>query len=509
MNLSYHAPSKSVVWQGDVSQLQHVIPDCKLLTDDTAVAPLRLDTQAVAARLGIPSMSPILVDYDWPGQFQPFAHQREMAAFLTLYPRAHNLAEIGTGKTMGVLWAADYLMRSGVIHKALVIAPRSTLTPVWRDHIGQHFAGLRSSSVVYGSRVQREAALAKEADFYIINNEGVEIMLPKLLERHDIDLVVVDESHRYRNHNTARYKALVKLLKNNQSLWLCTGTPTPNVPTDAWAQQNLLAKPDASFYSFRDAVMFKASQFRWVPRNGAEAAVSRLMAPAIRFKRDECIDLPPTQVIPLQVSITKEQKGAIERMRTELRAEVGGAQIDAVHEGALRIKLLQILAGAVYDKTGQTHKIHADGRIEALLDIVEGSQRKLLVFAGFTSVVRSIFHALEGAQSCAMVTGDTSQKARDQAFQDFQTKDSPRILVADPRTMAHGLTLTAADTIVWYSPVDSGDIYVQANGRITRPGQEHKTLIYQLYGDKLEREIYRRLDAKEGLQNLVMDWLDD
>ena len=507
IQLSYHRPSNQVIWSGEVQELPATIPDCRILTPGVASAPLSLKGQIIATRMGLPAYSPIMEDYDWPGRFSPFVHQKEMAAFLTLHPKAHNLAEPGTGKTMGVLWAADYLIRRGYIHKVLVVAPRSTLTPVWRDHIGTHFAGLRTSSVLYGTRVQRELALQQDADFYIINNEGVEIMLPSLLARNDIDLVVIDESHRYRSNTTVRFKSMKRLLQRVPSVWLCTGTPTPNAPTDAWAQQALIGQPDCSLHGFKERTMMKVSMFRWVNRKGAEDQVSRLMTPAIRFKRDECIDLPPTQVIPIHVDLTAQQKKAATDIRNNLRAQIGDAHIDAVHEGALRTKLLQIFCGAVYDKAGETHKLDNHERVDFVKDLVDGSQAKLLIFAGYTSAVMALSQLLAKDYAVATITGATTQKQRDGIFSDFQNESEPRIIVADPRTMAHGLTLTAADTIVWYGPVDSGDIYTQANARIVRPGQERKTMVYQIWSDPLELEIFRRLEKKESLQGLVMDWV--
>jgi SNF2 family DNA or RNA helicase len=104
-----------------------------------------------------------------------------------------------------------------------------------------------------------------------------------------------------------------------------------------------------------------------------------------------------------------------------------------------------------------------------------------------------------------VINGAVSAGKRSQVFKDFQSSENPRIIVADPRTMAHGLTLTAASAIIWYGPTDQPEIYTQANGRINRPGQTKSMLVVRLASTNIEREIFRRLDGKHSLQGLMLD----
>jgi SNF2 family DNA or RNA helicase len=110
---------------------------------------------------------------------------------------------------------------------------------------------------------------------------------------------------------------------------------------------------------------------------------------------------------------------------------------------------------------------------------------------------------------CSLVHGGTNKKHRDQIFAAFQTSDSPRVIVAHPQCMAHGLTLTSASTIIWFTPTTSLEIYEQANARITRPGQKHKALIIHLQSTAIERKIYKRLQKKASLQGALLDMFDD
>ena len=508
--ISYAPQTNMVVWENEPlsERLIEVVPGSIRLQKNLVAAPCTVDAQSRAASLGVPAYSPILVDYDWPRHFSiksPFAHQKEMASFLTLHHRAHNLAEIGTGKTLGVLWALHYLKTHGYLKRVLVAAPLSTLIDVWQEHIGKHFAGLLSCSVVAHDKKKRLAALAKDVDIYIINHDalGLPYVLKALENRKDIELVVIDESDRYRNRTNDRYKVMHAWV-GDRALWHNTGTPTPQSPTDAWAQQNLLSKPPMSYRAFEGLTMLRVSQFKWVPKKEAQEQVVHLMRPAIRFRREDCIDIPPTLIVPRKCDYTPAQKKAITELKAKMRLTMSGKVIDAVNEAALRNKILQILAGAVYDEEHEVHKVDAEPRLDTLKDICSLSDRGSLVFTHVTSVAKMLAKELPGAE---LVTGATSLTERSAIYKRFQAGEL-KTIVAHPKCMSHGLTLTAADKIIWYSPVDGGDTYIQANGRITRPGQDRKTLIYQLWVDQLELEIFRRLQAKETLQGLVMKWID-
>ena len=138
-------------------------------------------------------------------------------------------------------------------------------------------------------------------------------------------------------------------------------------------------------------------------------------------------------------------------------------------------------------------------------EIIEQTEDKLLIFAPLTSVINLLYNDLRKDYSVEMVNGEVSSGKRSEIFRAFQQERDPRILVADPRTMAHGLTLTKAATIIWYGPTDMPEIYTQANGRINRPGQTKNMLIVRLAATSLEREIFKRLDNKETMQGAVLD----
>ena len=516
MQLLYSEKHNALGWANlpEPERIAQAIPGARVV-GGTVVAPFNLIASIAAAGIGLPVKSPIETAYDWPRSAaiaRPMAHQVEMCRFLTTHVRCHNLSEPGTGKTLGNLWASDFLMGLAVIKRCLIVAPLTTVHSVWRDAIGEHLPGRRRSSVVHGSVKARLAAIDADADYYIINNEGLTIdaVREALVKRGDIGLIIVDESHKYRHPSTARWKALRNLIREvgNPLVWLNTGTPTPQDPTDAWGQQALISKPAVSHRAWKITVMRQVSNFRWVPVPEAEKLVGEFMQPAIRFRRDDCIDLPPTTYESRKAEMTTAQRTALDNLRKKMQMVLdSGVQITAVHEGALRTKVLQILAGAVYDKEHKAHDVDASPRIALLKDVVDECDRKVIVFVNYTSIVHRVADVLRKDYSLAVITGETPLKERTAAFDAFQREADPRVLVADPRTMAHGLTLTAANTIVWYNPADGGDTYVQANAHIQRPSQTSHTRILHLFVDPIESAIYSRNQARQSLQNLVMAWV--
>lgn len=473
--------------------------------------PYRLDETRVLNNLGFKIPSPIRYFYDWPGKFKPFNHQLVTAEFLTLHSRGFCLNDMGTGKTLSVLWAIDYLMRIGQVRKALIISPLSTLERVWGDEIFMNFPK-RSYTIAHNaSRDRRLRLLAQDSDFYITNHDGVKVLREELAAREDIDCVVIDELAAFRNSSTDRFKAMKDVVTGRPWVWGLTGSPTPNAPTDAWAQCKLIA-PDAVpkyFGRFRDLTMRKASQFKWVPREEALTVVKNAMQPAIRYKRDECIDLPPTTITTRHVEMSAEQRRMYKDMVVKLKAEYGAGQVLAVNEAVKMTKLLQISAGVAYGPDGESVVIPAHERVEVVREVIEEAEGKVIVFVPLTGALEHVAKELRRDFSVEVVHGETSVSKRNDIFRDFQQTADPRVLVAHPKTMSHGLTLTAATVIVWFMPVYDNETYQQACARITRPGQTKNTLVVHIEGSDVERRVYAKLAGKEAMQGTLLQMIKD
>lgn len=500
-------------------KLLTVLPTAKAVQHkgNTLVAiPHRLDEARVLANMGFKVPSPIKYHYKWAGTFAPFKAQMETAAFLTMHRRAYLLNDLGTGKTLSVLWAFDYLRKAGKVNKMLVVCPLSTMERTWGDELFRHFPHL-DYVVLYGTAEKRRKLLKQDAHVYIVNHDGLKILSKDLEDRDDIDIVVPDEiAQAARNARTDRWRRLNEVVNKQQSgkrwCWGVTGTPTPNAPTDAWAQCKLVTPHTVptSFMRFKDMVMKQINQFLWAPRVNAMETVHQVMQPSIRYARHECMDLPPCLFQTRHVELTPTQKAAYKEMVNRLRTQVDGGEVLAVNEAVKASKLVQIAAGVAYTANGDELITDASPRLAVVEEIIEEAQGKVIVFVPFVSAVRYVSeHLINAGRSVECIYGEVSPHERNRIFAAFQNTDTPRVLVAQPAAMSHGLTLTAANTIVWYAPIFSNDIYDQACARITRPGQKMSQLIVSIEGSPIEQKMYERLRTKQKMQGVLLTMVGD
>jgi SNF2 family DNA or RNA helicase len=448
------------------------------------------------------------------GRYDPFEVQRATATFLSMNHRAFCLNGMGSGKTNSALWAFDYLKTVKQAKKLLVVCPLSTMERTWADAVFMTFPHL-DAVVLYGSRERRLKLLKQEADIYIINIDGIGIIMKELARRQDIDVVVVDELAMARNSQTDRWRYLDEICnkQGRRRVWGMTGAPTPNSPTDAWAQCRLVTpdNPEVPRYfgRFKDSVMRQLTPFKWAARPNANDVVFKCMQPAIRFSLDDCVDLPEQVILTREVELTKEQDKAYKEMLTRLATEAEGGQILAVNEAVKANKLVQIACGVAYGKDGENIVIPSKPRLDLAKEIIEESEGKVIVFVPLTGALHLIKAELEKDVTVEVVNGETSKSERDRIFGEFQNQAEPRVLLANAQTMSHGLTLTAATTIVWYAPVHSNDTYDQACARVRRPGQTKKTVIVHIAGTPVERLMYKRLAAKQSMQGVLLDMVKE
>lgn len=499
----------------DPKRVTTIIPTAREITADGVqyvAVPHKIEEVRVLRNIGFDAPSPISYHYAWPGRFTPFNAQREAAAFMTLNPRAFNLSEMGTSKTLATLWAYDYLRSVGHYDRVLVVAPLSTLERTWADEVFNHFPHL-TWAVLHGSRERRLKLLAQDVDIYIINHDGLKVsgFVGALAHRPDINLVIVDEiSQAARNAATDRFRDLRNICncQHPRDVWGLTGTPIPNSPLDAWAQCRLVVPNNVPPYitKFKDQVMRQVSSYIWVPRDGSTDVVYAAMQPSIRFTRAEVVELPPTTYQARSVELTATQSKAYKEMMQKLVAEAENGQILAVNEAVKAQKLIQIACGVAYGADGEDVVLDAGPRLSLVRELVEEAGAKVIVFVPFVSVISMAADDLRthGIQT-EIIHGGVSKNERDRIFGEFQHGGDVRVIVAQPAAMSHGITLTAADTIIWYAPITSADTYLQANARIVRPGQKRNTLIVTIEGTPIERRYYERLTKKENVQGILLD----
>jgi SNF2 family DNA or RNA helicase len=195
-------------------------------------------------------------------------------------------------------------------------------------------------------------------------------------------------------------------------------------------------------------------------------------------------------------------------MMRKLRVDLEQGSITALNEAIAVAKLLQIACGVAYGSTGEI-EIPAESRIELVEELIEQSSGKVIVFVPFRGALTYLAERLAKQTSIAVVHGGVTKTDRDVIFRDFQRAAEPRVLIAQPGTMSHGLTLTAASTIIWFAPINSADTYVQACARIVRPGQVRNTLIVHIEGSPIERRMYERLQKRTTTQGVLLEMFQE
>jgi SNF2 family DNA or RNA helicase len=509
-----HTPTKSIVLDGTNQTVLSFITRARSLEfkgRPLTVVPHDLDETLVMRNLGYDVPSPILHYFDWTGPFKPYSHQRETAAFLTVNRRAFVFSGLGSGKTYSAIEAAEYMMQTGHVKRVLILCCLSTVTPTWGNELFTHVMN-RSVRYLTGTADRRLKHLAAEADYYVMNHDGLRTdrLCKAIAARDDIDLIIVDEASLYRNARSQRYKALQSII-GQRRMWLMTATPCPKDPTDAWALARLVdpKRVPSHFVQWRDMVMRQITQFKWVAKPEGQQLAFNAMQPAIRFRTEDCIDLPERVFMMRRAALSDEQAAAYSAMRNYMAAEMEGTVISAANAGVALMKLVQIACGAV--RTGEDDEVLEFGNVPRLDTLAEvlaevEPEAKIIIFAPFKALLPMIANALNLlGMTTAIVSGATPKKERDQIFTDFQHGANPRVLVAHPACMSHGLTLTAANTTIWYAPLTNSETVEQANARTYRNGQKRTTRVIELYSTPEEKRLYDIVKGRHEQSTSLMD----
>jgi len=282
-------------------------------------------------------------------------------------------------------------------------------------------------------------------------------------------------------------------------LWLMTGTPAAQSPADAYGLARLVNPASVPKFAgtFKDMVMQKVSQFTWVPRFNAQDIVFKTLQPAIRYTKEECLDLPDVLYTTREVPLTPQQEKYYKKLKKDMYLETSGEEITVVNAGVMLTKLLQVSAGAIYSDAREIIEFDISNRMTALKEIIEEASHKVLIFCPFRHSIEKIMMELNKDRiSCEAIHGDVSMNARTDIFKRFQETKDPQILVIQPQAASHGVTLHAANVVVFWSPVMSVETYIQCCARVDRAGQKNKMTVVHLQGSPVEQKIYKMLQGK-------------
>jgi SNF2 family DNA or RNA helicase len=449
---------------------------------------------------------PILGRYKWPGIYKPFEHQRYTAAFLATHPRAFVLSDAGTGKTSAAAWAADYLMQRGEVTRVLIVCPVSIMETAWRSDLFKTVMH-RTVALAIGSRGKREAVIAGGYEFVIINFDGVKVVR-EALEAAEFDLIIVDEANAVKTSTTGRWKALNSLVRPDTRLWLMTGTPAAQSPMDAYGLAKLANPASVPRFAgtFRDMVMTKVTQFRWIPKINAQDIVFDVLQPAIRYTKEECLDLPDMLYTKRFVPLTSQQKYYYKLIKDEMMALAAGEEITAVNAADKLNKLLQISSGAAYSTDKEVIEFDISNRFAELETVIRQTSHKVIVFVPYRHVLEKVKdELLKVGISVEAISGSVPATQRGDIIKRFQTEVDPKVILIIPQAAAHGITLTKADTVVWWGPVPSAELYIQGNARAHRAGQRNPVTVVRLQGSPVENRVYALLDGKLDLHRGLIE----
>lgn len=488
-------------------QTTNMFPDAGQLDAEHILVPHEIRETVMLRHLGYECPNPMLWHYDF-GPQKPFMVQERTMDMMTTTARSYVLNSMGTGKTKAALWAWDYLASQGLCGKLLVVATLSTLHFVWG---AEAFATLphRKVAILHGSKAKRLEMLHSDAEIFVVNHDGLRTIQSDLSLRTDIDVLCLDELAVYRN-NSDRSKAMRKFAERFKIIWGLTGAPMPQAPTDVWAQAKIVT-PNTVPKFFRHAqelLMVKRDQFKWIPKDNAVETAFKMLQPSVRYSLDAVVELPEVIHSNVDIPLTPEQDKVYKTLAKAFEADVAGKKINAVNAAVAMGKLLQVSGGWVYAGEFGTVKLDATPRHDMLIDMVEQNDQKVLVFAPYTHTVDGLSEVLTGAKiDFCKVDGRDSHTQRAHEFNLFQNTDKYKCMLAHPTCLAHGVTLTAANMIIWYLPFASLDITDQANARITRVGQRHVQRIVHFQSTPVEKKIYRLLRAKALVQDQLLSLL--
>jgi SNF2 family DNA or RNA helicase len=495
-----------------------IIPRSKVIetyadgTSEVAVF-FGLDEARVLRNMGVRDVpSPITRRYDWPGRFKPMAHQVETASFLTLHRKAFVFSEPGTGKTLSALWAADYLMKRGEVRRVLILCPLSIMQSAWMQDLSNSIIH-RSAIVAHHTQATRRIEMIQQGyEFVITNYEGLNLIADEVKANGKFDLVIVDEANAYKTATTKRWKTLASIITPKTLLWMMTGTPASQSPVDAYGLAKLVNPEGVPkfFTAWRDKVMNKITLYKWAPVANAVELVHDALQPSIRFTKEQCLDLPPVITMTREVALTPQQKKYYDLLKERMLIQAAGETISAVNAAAGVSKLLQISCGAAYTDDREVVEFDASPRLSVLEEILEETDRKVIVFALFVSSIDSISKYLTSKNIAnEVIYGEVKASKRADIIKRFQTEPQPRVLVMQPQATAHGITLTAADTVVFYGPLMSVEQYIQCCARADRKGQtSDKVTVIHIQGSPIEKKMFKALESKVSDHSLLTEMFD-
>lgn len=445
-------------------------------------------------------------------KYNPHEYQEYAIRYIETHPISAVFLDMGLGKTSITLTALyDLLFDYFKIHKIIVIAPLRVARDTWSAEImkWEHLNGLQYS-VAVGTEAERLAALRKKADIYIINRENVQWLVEESGLPFDFDMVVIDELSSFKNHQSKRFKALMKKRPGVERIVGLTGTPSSNGLMDLWAEFKLLDMGERlgrfiGQYRTRYFLPDKRNGqvvFSYKPLPGAEESIYRAISDiTISMKAADHLQMPELVQSRHTVYLSEKEMQRYTEMKQDLVLQLPDGEITAANAASLSGKLSQMANGAVYADDGEVLSIH-DRKLDALEDMIESMGGKpLLVAYWFQHDLERITKRLHKLK-IPFSRLDTAK-----SIQRWNAGKIPVALI-HPASAGHGLNLqSGGSTIVWFGLTWSLELYQQTNARLWRQGQRAETVVVQhiLTEGTIDGRIMKALSEKDSTQAALID----
>lgn len=445
-------------------------------------------------------------------KYNPHDYQKYAVGYIESHPIAAVLLDMGLGKTSITLTAlAGLLFDSFEVHKILITAPLRVAKNTWSAEIEKwdHLKGLKYS-VAVGTAAERTAALKAEADIYIINRENVQWLISESGIPFDFDMVVIDELSSFKNHQTKRFKALMRVRPKVKRIVGLTGTPSSNGLMDLFAEFRLLDMGErlGRFIGQYRTAYFQPDKrngqiiFSYKPLPGAEKQIyDKISDITISMKSTDHLQMPELINSRYTVYLSEKEDSRYADLKKDLVLQLPDGEITAANAASLSGKLSQMANGAIYDDKQEVIEIHSR-KLDALEDIIESMNgRPLLVAYWFRHDLDRISERLESLHIPFSKLDTTASIKR---------WNSGELLIAliHPASAGHGLNLqSGGSALVWFGLTWFLELYQQTVARLWRQGQESETVVVQHIITKgtIDERIMKALELKDTSQSALID----
>lgn len=436
----------------------------------------------------------------------PFKHQKQSIKLLDKNKRFFDMSEPGTGKTRVEI--DDFTARRAKnAPPAIVLATRSTLESAWADDFTTFSPNLTLSVAYANNRIE---AFETPADVYITNHDAVNWLVkqPKSFwKRFEGGSLIVDESTAFKHHTSQRSKNLNKIKKYFDVRRMMSGLADPNGVLDLWHQFYLLddgKRLGQSFFAFRSATCVPeqiwpmSNMVKWHEKEDIAQLVAALIKDiSVKHLLEECVDMPPNVEYTRSMDLNAKHRRHYGEMETDMVTEAKNRVLTAVNKAVLRIKLLQIASGAVYNNGETSYTTFDTGRYELVQDLAQEVPHSVVFFQWNHQREELVAEARKRGIRYAIYDGSVNDKERAAVTKAFQAGELDQIL-AHPKSAAHGLTWVKGTRTIWASPTDNLEWFKQGMRRIYRIGQTQKTETITVLAKNTYDEIaYERLSGKK------------